>query len=172
MDDPAVGGDALRNNAFHYVDDPAGTAVPRSAHIRKVYPRDEDTPGGGENNTQLRRLLRRGIPYGASLNLTNPAPNDDGDRGLLFLCYQASIEDQFEFVQKAWVNNPDFPEGGDGEDPVMAQSPAGRFTCPGSTPAVTSALAHFVKTTGGDYFFQPSISALYHIAGVPAPPQG
>ena len=170
-DNPAVAADALRNNDFHYAGDPDGNAVPRAAHIRKVYPRDATTPGGGESDTQTRRLLRRGVPYGTSLNLSNPDPNDDGNRGLLFLCYQASIESQFEFVQKAWVNNKDFPSPGDGVDPVMAQSPTGPFSCPGANPSAIPALAHFVTTTGGDYFFQPSISALYHIAGVPAPPE-
>ena len=169
VDDPAVATDPLRNNHFHYADDPNGTAVPRSAHIRKVYPRDATTPGGGESDTQTRRLLRRGIAYGASLNLTNPPAHDDGNRGLLFLCYQASIENQFEFVQKAWVNNPGFPSPNDGVDPVIAQAPTGLFSCPGANPSAIPALKHFVTTTGGDYFFQPSISALYHIAGVPEP---
>ncbi|MBV9848075.1 MAG: Dyp-type peroxidase [Armatimonadetes bacterium] len=168
-DDPAVGADSLRNNNFEYGGDPAGNAVPRASHIRKTYPRDEDTPGGGENNTQKRRLLRRGVPFGLSLNLNAPAPHDSGDRGLLFLCYQSSIEEQFEFVQKIWVNNSGFPQGGDGEDPIIAQSKTGLFACPGANPANIPALKHFVTTTGGDYFFQPSISALYHIAGVPQP---
>ena len=53
----------------------------------------------------------------------------------------------------------------------MAQAPTGPFSCPGANPSVMPALKHFVTTTGGDYFFQPSISALYHIAGVPEPPQ-
>ena len=170
-DDPAVGADSLRNNDFEYGADPAGNAVPRAAHIRKVYPRDEPTPGGGENNTQKRRLLRRGVPFGKSLNLSSLDPHDNGDRGLLFLCYQTSLVNQFEFVQQFWINNPDFPQGGDGTDPVMSQTPTGVFTCPGANPAVMPALKHFVTTTGGDYFFQPSISALYHIAGVPEPPQ-
>ena len=170
-DDPAVAADALRNNDFEYGGDSAGNAVPRAAHIRKVYPRDEDTPRGGENDTQKRRLLRRGVPFGLSLNLTNPNPHDNGDRGLLFLCYQASLVNQFEFVQQFWINNPNFPKGGDGVDPVMSQTSTGLFSCPGASPSSIGSLQHFVTTTGGDYFFQPSISALYHIAGVPEPPQ-
>jgi hypothetical protein len=30
---------------------------------------------------------------------------------------QHSLETQFEFLQKFWVNNPNFPETGDGQDP-------------------------------------------------------
>ena len=169
--DPAVGADAQRSNNFEYGGDPTGSAVPRAAHIRKVYPRDEPTPGGGENDTQKRRLLRRGIPFGlsAGVPIHSPSPVSDPDRGLLFLCYEASLVDQFEFVQQFWINNAAFPQPDDGEDPVMAQSATGPFSCPGANPANIPSLAHFVTTTGGDYFFQPSISALFHIAGVPAP---
>ena len=47
-------------------DDAAGKLVPRAAHIRKAYPRNEKTPTGGEADTQTHRILRRGIPYGES----------------------------------------------------------------------------------------------------------
>jgi hypothetical protein len=35
-----------------------------------------------------------------------PNPPFPNDRGLLFICYVRSIEQQFEFVQQQWVNNP------------------------------------------------------------------
>jgi len=44
------------------------------------------------------------------------------DRGLLFLAYQTSIVDQFEFVTKNWVNNADFKENGTGFDPIIGQN--------------------------------------------------
>ena len=48
---------------------------------------------------------------------------DDGQvRGLHFLAYQTSIDDQFEFVTGAWVNNPDFLQSGAGHDPIIGQS--------------------------------------------------
>ena len=41
---------------------------------------------------------------------------------LLFLAYQTSIENQFEFVIKNWLNDPDFKDPGSGHDPILGQS--------------------------------------------------
>jgi Dyp-type peroxidase family len=164
--------DQSKVNDFEFADDDArGTVVPLAAHIRKAYPRDEETPGGGEADTQTHRVLRRGIPYGASLpkgaDATSAAAADD--RGLLFLCYQTSIADQFEFVQRRFVNDPNFPSAGAGQDPIITQSPeTGSFTLPGGRPDHLALMQRFVTTTGGEYFFQPSISALSLLAGDPA----
>ena len=57
--DPTLLG-AVRVNNFEFGGDPEGLLVPRAAHIRKVYPRDEDTPTGGEAGTQTHRMIRRG----------------------------------------------------------------------------------------------------------------
>lgn len=161
---PGVSDSDALNNDFEFGSDPDGAVCPLAAHIRKAYPRDEITPAGpanSESDTQTHRLLRRGIPFGNSFGaVTGGAAGDP--RGLLFQCYQRSIEDQFEFVQRAWVNNPKFPPGAagadPGEDPIIAQSAAGPFQVkPGSA---ASSVRHFVTTTGGEYFFAPSIDAL------------
>ena len=77
-----------------------GQVCPVAAHIRKVYPRGDEK----ESEVQRHRLLRRGIPYGEpSLSSpTAPVPDteDAAYRGLLFLAYQTSIENQFEFLQR------------------------------------------------------------------------
>ncbi|MCU1488414.1 MAG: hypothetical protein JWN67_5160, partial [Actinomycetia bacterium] len=161
-DDPAHL-DPSTINDFEFGADPDGRVVPRAAHIRKVYPRDSRTRDGGESETQTHRLLRRGIPYGPSYDGT-PA-SAAVDRGLLFLCYQSSIERQFEFVQSRWVNDDDFPRRGDGVDPVISQARGNRsFTLPGGRPDHIALLQRFVTTTGGAYLFQPSISALRQLA--------
>jgi deferrochelatase/peroxidase EfeB len=103
-----------RVNDFEFGDDANGAVVPLAAHIRKTYPRDAQTRDGGEADTQTHRIMRRGIPFGASLPAgtpsTDPAarPAYPADRGLLFLCYQASISRQFETIQRHFVNDPDF----------------------------------------------------------------
>lgn len=168
--DPSLLTDAKINN-FEFGDDPDGALVPRAAHIRKSYPRDEATPGGGEADTQTHRLLRRGIPYGepydsgaqtGSPQAANAAFPDD--RGLLFLCYQSSLEEQFEVVQQTWVNSVNFPQAGDGEDPILAQAVEPRaFKAPGLGKPDLS-IPQFVATTGGEYFFAPSLSALVKLA--------
>jgi Dyp-type peroxidase family len=161
-DDPANLTDQ-RINDFEFGDDPDGRRVPRAAHIRKVYPRDSRTRDGGESETQTHRLLRRGIPYGPSH--VAGSTTADADRGLLFLCYQSSIERQFEFVQSRWVNDPDFPRRGDGHDPLVSTAPAARsFTLPGGRPDHISLMQRFVTTTAGAYLFQPSLSALRQLA--------
>ncbi len=164
------------NNNFEYGSDLKGTWVPRPGHVRKAYPRDEQflqadgtvDPASplNESFTQTHRLLRRGIPFGEPFHVNGDATlKDDGvDRGLLFLCYQKCIASQFEFVQSAWVNNPDFPQGADGVDPIMAQSASGAIQCPIKGAVKTVDVPHFVVTEGGEYFFQPSISALHLMA--------
>ena len=166
--DPALLADTAINDFEFAEDDPDGAVVPLAAHIRKAYPRDEDTPDGGEEDTQTHRVLRRGIPYGASLP-ADATSDDAEDRGLLFLCYQTSISRQFETVQRHFVNDPDFPEAGAGQDPIITQSPAtGSFTLPGGRPNHIALMTRFVTTTGGEYFFQPSITALSQLGVEPA----
>lgn len=173
--DPSVADASLLSDAkinnFEYAGDPDGALVPRSAHIRKVYPRDEPTPGGGEADTQTHRLLRRGIAFGEPFDPGAPAASPHGgaaafphDRGLLFLCYQRSLEEQFEFVNNLWVNNPNFPQHEDGQDPVIAERAEPRsFRAPGLAQPQLS-VPQFVTTSGGEYFFAPSIGAITKLA--------
>ena len=169
---PALGNNNELNNNFEFGADPQGAFCPLAGHIRKAYPRDEVTPAGPENSessTQKRRLLRRGIPYGQPFDAHDPA-SAGVDRGLLFFCYQNDIEEHFEFVQKNWVNNPNFPpnplvlpplRGAPGQDPIIAQSASGAMLVdPAKAPVDVH---HFVTTTGGEYFFSPSIKALQDI---------
>jgi Dyp-type peroxidase family len=165
---PALADSDTLNNDFEFEDDADGAICPLGAHIRKAYPRDEDTGLGAasEDDTQKHRLLRRGIPFGASFG-SFPGGGAGDPRGLLFLCYQADLENQFEFVQSKWVAAPQFPpvpagSTAAGEDPIIAQSASGPFALKPGSPAIQ--VNHFVTMTGGEYFFSPSISALNGIA--------
>jgi Dyp-type peroxidase family len=175
------------NNAFSFlvgqeshdefppaIADPLGTICPQAAHIRKVNPRDVPTDQGPPNTTLTQRILRRGIPYGPPLSIGATDDSSKEDRGLLFLCYQASIRDQFEFLMGTWMNDrskpsPFSPPGGSGFDMVVGQNPdesqnRDRFCLVGSSKARISTAGHaarqWVIPTGGGYFFTPSRSAI------------
>jgi Dyp-type peroxidase family len=154
--------------------DPVGAVCPFAAHIRKTYPRDDKgtiDPRFNEESTQTHRLLRRGIPFGPPYPL-DPPPSfkDSGERGLLFLAYQTSIVEQFEFVQQAWANNPEFKdksENGElrsGFDLIIGQNGTEPrdFVLPmeDGTRQIVRADKTWVIPTGGGYYFSPSISTL------------
>ncbi|CAN5669908.1 peroxidase [soil metagenome] len=174
---PALLADDVVNDFEFADDDLNGDVVPLAAHIRKTYPRDHPTDDGGEEDTQRHRMLRRGIPFGASLaanaTIDSAAATADfpNDRGLLFLCYQTSIARQFEHVQQQWVNDPTFPEPNTGQDAVIATSPgSGEFALPGGRTGHVALMQRFVTTTGGDYFFAPSRSAITMLSSAPPAP--
>ncbi|HEX8067383.1 MAG TPA: Dyp-type peroxidase [Thermoleophilaceae bacterium] len=163
---PLVGGGS---DAFPEAEaDPVGLTCPLAAHIRKVQPRETPNDLGGRRASQSRRLLRRGLPYGPQM--TDPFGPDpaDGDRGLLFVSYQASLREQFEFLCTTWMGSPLNPRSPSGFDMVVGengQPGEGRVKqCvlfgTGAAQGAVSSDSDFVIPTGGGYFFSPSIGAL------------
>ncbi len=71
------------------------------------------------------RLLRRGRKYGPPADLdalrSGTAAADGVDRGLHFICVNANIARQFEFVQRAWVGSPKFAALYDDADPLIGR---------------------------------------------------
>lgn len=192
-DDPRLGADPLANNLFEFAADtprlplvggksdsyptakadPVGLTCPLAAHIRKVNTRDVGNDQGGRRASFQRRLLRRGLPYGPPMPATGPDPAN-GDRGLLFLSYQASIVDQFEFLNTSWMSDPVAPRSPGGHDLLVGQNGE-----PGADrqrrcvilepPVIGTVVADrdVVIPTGGGYFFTPSISALRDVLSAP-----
>ena len=152
----------IEDNDFTYADDEKGVKTPRFSHIRKVYPRDSAF------QDDKRRILRRGIPYGPHFDpAAGRGHGVEVDRGLLFNVYVASIEEQFEFVQRSWANEPSFQPGSqppDGPDPVIGNDPAAvTLRLPDQDPAQLT-FRRFVSTTGAVYAFTPSLTALRQLA--------
>jgi Dyp-type peroxidase family len=191
-DDAALGGEARANNYFYFesdtpplaikdfVDtfpaakaDPAGVTCPWAAHIRKVNVRDAGSDMGANESTFNRRLLRTGAPFGKGLADRYAEISDDperGNRGLLFLSIQSSIEDQFEFLMARWANDSSRPKTPGGNDMIIGQNspvPDGIRRCTifgsGLQQAELSAASQWVIPTGGGYFFVPSIAALREV---------
>jgi Dyp-type peroxidase family len=191
----ALGADRLANNYFGFAADtvedplaaglkagrwpdakadPVGLTCPMTAHIRKVNARDAATDLGGRRSSFNRRILRRGLPFGPALGELSGYDSASGNRGLLFACYQASIEDQFEFLSNSWAGSPKNPRSPSGFDMVMGQNgmPGDRRerSCTifgqGAVPAKLDTMSDFVIPTGGGYFFSPSISALKEVLAV------
>jgi Dyp-type peroxidase family len=152
--------------------DPLGVHCPLGAHIRKVNVRDSVSDMGGGDATYARRLLRIGIPFGDFVDGPHKYDKDVGDRGLLFLSIQASIELQFEFLQTSWANDDVRPKMPGGNDMVIGQNQPAAGHVRRCTVIDPQLAAHVVSTdqqwvvpTGGEYFFVPSISALRDVLG-------
>ena len=166
--DPAVVADAARNNAFSYLDDQDGLRCPAGSHIRRANPR-HGLPFEGKL-VNRHRLIRRGIPYGDPLP---PGAEDDGqERGVVFMCLQASITRQFEFVQAQWFNDGNGLHLGDDEDVLMGRHdgpPPRKMTIPARPPhppCFVGPLSRVVTVRGGEYFFTPGINGLQHLAAL------
>jgi Dyp-type peroxidase family len=173
-DDPALGRDDKRNNDFDFGDDDRyQRKCPYAAHIRKAYPRNDIALA----EAQRHRIIRAGIPFGPEVEPGETTTRHS--RGLMFVCYQTSIERQFEYIQRHYANNPDFvggkerPGGGGlvkpGFDPIIGQAPGNgprRMDEPypnypaGSRRTTLEIPNQFVVLTAAAYFFMPSISAL------------
>jgi Dyp-type peroxidase family len=92
-DDPELGADPDRNNAFLYGDDPRGLRCPAGAHARRANPRDS-LDQDGSVDVRLHRMIRRGTSYGPILH--DGVLEDDGaDRGIIFVFVGAHLKRQF-----------------------------------------------------------------------------
>lgn len=156
------------DNEFVFAEDPYGDGCPLGSHIRRANPRDSfgnDTrPFDAVND---HRILRRGRSYVRRAG----TDADAVERGLMFLCLNADIERQFEFIQQNWINNSTFLGLQHERDPLVGSraelmsGQPGSFTI-GSLPAPVciGGLPQFVRVRGGGYFFLPGLSALKRLA--------
>ncbi|XZN99664.1 MAG: RICIN domain-containing protein [Microcoleus sp.] len=171
---------------FNYEDDSEGSKCPFFAHTRKVNPRGDT---GNPNIVQtpifieeekMHRIVRRGITYG------KPTPAPEGDVGLLFMCFQASLISQFNFMQQAWAKQRHFVKRDVGTDVVIGvekrdidpdiendpgKAPGEQYNWPteygeGETKEVT--FKHWITMRGGEFFFAPSMSFLKSLALAPS----
>jgi len=199
---PGVGPGAedTRQNQFTYASDEAGTRCPFGAHIRRANPRNADLPGGVGGllsrlirilgfrregirsdlvaSTRFHRILRRGREYGPGLSpedALRPDRANGEEQGLHFICLNANILRQFEFVQNAWIMGTKF-NGLTGEsDPLLGNREpipgcplTNGFSIPreNTLPRRITGIPQFVTVRGGAYFFLPSLRALRYLASL------
>ena len=163
---------APKDNAFLYMDkDPHGYACPMASHIRRTNPRDSlgGDPADSLKNVNRRRIIRRGAVYGPRLP-EGVFEDDQTARGLLFICLNANIRSQFEFIQQQWVNNDHFGGTYKDKDPLIGINPPNQTSrqMTISQPPVRqklTGLPNFVAIKGGGYFFLPGKSAVHFLAG-------
>jgi hypothetical protein len=132
------------------------------AHIRRSNPRDAL---GFEGRLSFRhRIIRRGMPYGPPL--PDGALEDDGaERGLVFVCFNASISRQFEGVQVQWLNDGNIFGLGHDKDYLLGDArTTAKMTVQGAPPYFLAPQPSFVTTRGGEYLFVPGRAALRAIA--------
>jgi Dyp-type peroxidase family len=169
-DDP---GTTIDNDFGYHHGDAQGLRCPVAAHVRRANPRDSLDPRPGSaasvQVTNRHRIIRRGREYGPVV----PDDGADGERGLHFLCLNANIARQFEFIQHTWLNNPAFAGLQESPDPLVGPR------APGADLFVSPALPvryrplqmpTFVRVRGGGYFFLPGLSALRHLTSAPTRP--
>ncbi|MBV1859194.1 MAG: Dyp-type peroxidase [Nannocystaceae bacterium] len=164
-DEPALATDPARNNDFHYRDDAKGHACPFGAHIRRANPRD-DPSGPTELQVRSHRIIRRALPYGPWLP---EGTTDEVDRGVMFGVINTDLENQFEYVQRNWMNasisSRQLSIEADKDPLIGNHDGTGKLVIQGaSKPSFCWDLPRFVETRGGAYFFVPSLSALAQLA--------
>ncbi len=153
----------IDDNSFDYDNDPHGERVPTFAHVRRANPRDRNAKDG------MPRIVRRGMSYGPRYPEAGgkSGASAEADRGLIFQAYNASLDEQFEVINR-WLTGDNrtapysrlsdpylgVPERG--ERRVYRFADGGKLDL-GERP--------FVRLCWGLYLFAPSRVGLSVIAG-------
>ena len=177
-------------NDFEYLTaDKAGIQCPLHAHARRMNSRGEFQEKGRSNVDDPRRysaeepnyrIVRRGMPYGKvdesawekrhHYGEDGYTSSGNGDRGLLFMSFQADLEN-FEMLQQS-ANASEFYDpartGQRGADPIIGESHRGPLKQTWPRISNPSKITKFpvrdtVTSKGGAYFFAPSLEFLLKI---------
>lgn len=148
-------------NNFNYDADPQGLKCPVFAHVRKMNPRTQAS--------RRHRIVRRGVNFEDVARRKHPSEPHTLDElpesgvGLLFMCFQSAIAEQFEHLQRV-ANHHDHPLPATGLDPLLAQGDgahAAELHWPatwGGAEKKPEPFGSFVRLCEGEYFFAPSRS--------------
>jgi Dyp-type peroxidase family len=168
---------------FGYCDnDPNGERCPIGSHVRRTNPRDGLQDSSADQSTRIanhHRIIRRGRAYGKppveSMNLTDlmKAPAPEHEVGLHFICFNANIANQFQFIQFNWAGSAKFERFYNDPDPLIGVRDDG---AEGSTPVFSipanpvrksvTGLKRLVEVRGGAYLFMPGRRAIQFLASI------
>ncbi|PKY02278.1 hypothetical protein P168DRAFT_320824 [Aspergillus campestris IBT 28561] len=170
-------GPGYSDNNWDYEDPHHELHCPYGSHIRKCNPRNTFRQ---VKDKDLSLIMRRGIPYGS--RWSESTKNEP--RGLLFGCYQSSLQNGYCAIMNKWCNNDGFPLQHSGQDVLVAQPIKGavdpkdqtlhanlyglcedgkphKLRPDGKHPEERKKRCNFpsfIKPRGGEYFFTPPIS--------------
>lgn len=176
-------------NDFTYVnthnpakDDTLGLRCPIGSHIRRNNPRNQGVVG---TDSTHHRIVRRAMPYGPPYDHNQP---DDVPRGLIGYFINASITNQFEFLQGQWdmtttfvksATNANGSEDGNAvfnisgqdvflgvNDPATSSFTVAALGPKGQNNTALTGFSRMITTVGGAYCFLPSITGLRYLAAL------
>jgi Dyp-type peroxidase family len=164
-------GDSLANDDFGYAEtDPHGEKCPFGSHLRRNNPRDSFRWYDAKQSlkiTRRHRIIRRGRNYTEEI---------DGQKeiGLQFICFNANIQLQFEFIQHAWSNNNQMRNTTNDVDVIIGvpaegnpNNADGQFTIQNDpVNEFVDDWKPFVNIKGGAYYFFPSISVINYLTTI------
>lgn len=160
--------------------DPDGLKCPFASHVRRCNPRDaliNDNIAKSKEAVRKHRIIRRGRSYGKMLSdasdmqqfvvdAVEALPENNDKRGLNFICFNADISQQFEFIQQNWINNPKFTGLYNDPDPIASTLPqiGKSFSIPDQPFRKRLEMQqNFVTVVGGSYFFMPGLNAVRYL---------
>jgi hypothetical protein len=161
-------GAPISHNNFNFESDKDGGACPFHAHIRKMNPRGQT---GNPELEKQKTIARRGTSLVATqVPVPNTQTTETRDaKGLLFWCAQASIEDQFEYIQEKWANSFNVPvelEPTPDVDTVIGvidkkltddKDPKSHWRRWKETSDIDYGIWKAIKLVGAEYFYAPSL---------------
>jgi len=164
-------GGSYDNDDFSYAEnDPHGFKCPYGSHLRRNNPRDAHRDYNKEQSLKIskrHRILRRGRTYETAIN-------GQHEIGLLFICFNANTELQYEFIQHTWANNAQDSRYNNDLDIIIGVPDQGKpdtadvkFTIQNNpVDEYHVGWDRFVTIRGGSYYFFPSISAIKYLTTV------
>ncbi|HWZ92175.1 MAG TPA: hypothetical protein VNW92_25100, partial [Polyangiaceae bacterium] len=148
---------------FNFARDEAGLKCPLQSHARLANPRAPEGRSAYGRRARTPRIMRRGFSYGPRYE-----GNENAERGLLFMAYNASIAQQYEVVQR-WLNGGNStgldssqrdPLSGAVDTPASGTNGGKLFRYRDGNTVKTVPLppTPFAKLEWGMYLFVPSLS--------------